>query len=363
GIDLAVPIGTPVYAAMDGTVLGKQPPGRTGRYVFLSHPGGRNTYYGHLSRPLVSPGQAVKQGQKIALSGNTGKSTGPHLHYETWSGGRPVNPAAYLSGASLPEGAEGAGGFFDPVAPFRALGNTLASKVDKLLPDGGMVADLSTNLVKNTIDEIAEWASSKMSVFSDGEGGGTVADADVQAAVQTVAGKDGWGSGAQWNALSKLIQKESSWNPNAANPRSTARGLFQKMTSIHGAIESTAAGQAKWGLKYIKQRYGSPAAALAFHNRHNHYADGGLVGSITRDSGGVVPPGSSVINNRTRDPEWMYTNKQQDTVQAALDVLKDGAGTNVNFYGPTYMRNEDQFAEHYEERARRQRKVGLVATL
>src|SRR5690625_4005042 len=122
GIDLAVPIGTPVFAAMDGTVLGFQPPGRTGRYVFLSHPGGRNTYYGHLSKPLVKPGQQVKQGQRIALSGNTGKSTGPHLHYETWSGGRPVNPAAYLSGASLPEGAEGAGGFFDPVAPFRALG-------------------------------------------------------------------------------------------------------------------------------------------------------------------------------------------------------------------------------------------------
>src|SRR5699024_6423068 len=115
---------------------------------------------------------------------------------------------------------------------------------------------------------------SKMSVFSDGEGGGTVADADVQAAVQTVAGKYGWGSGAQWNAFSKLISRESSWNPNAANPRSTARGLFQKMTSIHGAIESTAVGQAKWCLKYIKQRYGSPAAALAFHNRHNHYADG-----------------------------------------------------------------------------------------
>src|SRR5699024_7988342 len=155
----------------------------------------------------------------------------------------------------------------------------------KLLPDGGMVADLSTSLVKNTIDEIAEWASSKMSVFSDGEGGGTVADADVQAAVQTVAGKYGWGAGAQWNALSNVHSRQSSWNPNAANPRSTARGLFQKMTSLDVAIESTAPSQAKWGLKYIKHRYGSPASALYFHNRHNHYADGGLVGSIPRASG------------------------------------------------------------------------------
>src|SRR5699024_6157243 len=52
----------------------------------------------------------------------------------------------------------------------------------------------------------------------------------------------------------------------------------------------------------------------------------------------------------------------QDTVQAALEALKAGAGTNVNFYGASYMRNEDQFAEAYEERARRQRKVGLGAT-
>src|SRR5699024_6695128 len=171
GIDLAVPIGTPVYAAMDGTVLGKQPPGRTGRYVFLSHPGRLSTYYGRLSRLQFPREQRVKQGQRSALSCNTGKSTGPHLHYECGSGGRPVNPAAYLSGASLPEGAEGAGGFFDPVAPFRALGKSLTSKVDKLLPDDDMVTDLCNYLDKNNIDEIAEWASSKMSVFSDGEGG------------------------------------------------------------------------------------------------------------------------------------------------------------------------------------------------
>src|SRR5699024_8461812 len=90
---LAVPIGTLVFAAMDGTGLSFQPPGRTGRYVFLSHPGRRNTYYGHLSKPLVKPGRHVKQGQRIALSGNPGKSTGPHLHYETWRNGSPVNPA------------------------------------------------------------------------------------------------------------------------------------------------------------------------------------------------------------------------------------------------------------------------------
>src|SRR5699024_645013 len=107
GIELAVPVGMPVIVDMDGKVVGFIPTGCTGRYVFLSHAGGRNTYYGHLSKPLVKPGQQVKQGQRIALSGNTGKSTGPHLHYETWRNGSPVNPAKYLSGAVLPLGQKG----------------------------------------------------------------------------------------------------------------------------------------------------------------------------------------------------------------------------------------------------------------
>src|SRR5690625_7354435 len=89
GIDLAVPIGTPAFAAMGGTVLGFQPPGRTGRYVFLSHPGGRNTYYGHLSQPLVKPGQQVKQGQRIALYCTAGQASGIDLTYEKWRTGRP----------------------------------------------------------------------------------------------------------------------------------------------------------------------------------------------------------------------------------------------------------------------------------
>lgn len=72
-------------------------------------------------------------------------------------------------------------------------------------------------------------------------------------------------------ALVTLWNKESNWNPNAANPHSTARGIAQKMTSIHGPIESTPEAQIKWGLDYIKRRYGSPSNALAFHLRNNWY--------------------------------------------------------------------------------------------
>ena len=67
-----------------------------GYVVYIQHEGGRETRYGHLSRVLVSVGQKVEQGEKIALSGNTGRSTGPHLHFELRINGASVNPFDYL---------------------------------------------------------------------------------------------------------------------------------------------------------------------------------------------------------------------------------------------------------------------------
>ena len=366
GIDFAVPIGTPVVAALDGTVLRRGTnivTGRTGKGMLLSHSNNRHTYYGHLSSFVAGVGDNVSKGMTIARSGNTGRSTGPHLHFETWSGNTPQNPAKYLNGAILPGGQKGlsddGGGWFDPLAPFRALGDKISGWLTDKFPKAEYILDASIGLAKEGFDSMLEWAQNKVGFGTDDSGGTGNASGSTISQVRDVAKGYGWDSGNQWTALSQLINKESSWNPNAANPSSSARGLFQKMTSIHGPVESTAAGQAKWGLKYIKGRYGTPAAAWAFHKKHNHYADGGLV----RDSGGVVPPGSSVIHNFTRDPEWMYTNKQQDTVQAALDIAKNGAGARMVFNAPVYMRDEDDFIDAYDKKSRRRRAVGLVSTL
>lgn len=67
-----------------------------GYAVYINHPDGRQTRYGHLSKVLVSPGQHVEQGQSIALSGNTGRSTGPHVHFEILINGSQVNPLDYI---------------------------------------------------------------------------------------------------------------------------------------------------------------------------------------------------------------------------------------------------------------------------
>lgn len=97
GVDWATPTGTNVYASCGGTVV-KAGWGRGYGYViYIDHEDGRQTRYGHLSKVLVSVGQQVKQGDRIALSGNTGVSTGPHLHFEILINGVQVDPLKHLN--------------------------------------------------------------------------------------------------------------------------------------------------------------------------------------------------------------------------------------------------------------------------
>lgn len=96
GIDIAVPVGTPVQASAAGTVRIAGWVGGYGNYVCIDHGGGLSTCYGHNSRLGVSVGQRVAKGQVIAASGNTGNSTGPHIHFETRVGGVQRDPMGYL---------------------------------------------------------------------------------------------------------------------------------------------------------------------------------------------------------------------------------------------------------------------------
>lgn len=96
GIDLAAPNGTPVLAPLAAIAGTGSQPSSCGNYVRLDHGGGLVTLYCHLSRVLVSSGQLVQAGDRIGEVGTSGNSTGPHLHFEVHSGGRPIDPAAWL---------------------------------------------------------------------------------------------------------------------------------------------------------------------------------------------------------------------------------------------------------------------------
>jgi murein DD-endopeptidase MepM/ murein hydrolase activator NlpD len=101
GVDIRCDTGTPVFSSADGIVTYAKRHGRGGLTIKIEHGGEMTTRYAHLNRALVKPGDRVRAGQKIALSGASGRVTGPHLHFEVWTGKKARNP---LSAAfALPE--------------------------------------------------------------------------------------------------------------------------------------------------------------------------------------------------------------------------------------------------------------------
>ncbi|WP_336512311.1 DUF5930 domain-containing protein [Paracoccus shandongensis] len=100
GVDMAAPVGTPVHATGDGVVIHAGRQGAYGNLIKIQHELGVETRFGHLSRIRVKVGQRVSQGDLIGDMGNTGRSTGPHLHYEVRMKGRAVDPMSFIKAAS-----------------------------------------------------------------------------------------------------------------------------------------------------------------------------------------------------------------------------------------------------------------------
>ena len=101
GVDLAAPVGTPIRASADGVVSRADWFSSYGLYVALEHGGQIETRYGHMSRLNVAAGQTVHKGDIIGYVGTTGRSTGPHLHYEVRIAGEAVNPIPYLQSGAV----------------------------------------------------------------------------------------------------------------------------------------------------------------------------------------------------------------------------------------------------------------------
>jgi murein DD-endopeptidase MepM/ murein hydrolase activator NlpD len=99
GLDVAARVGTPVLAAADGQVLFADWTYQYGNYVVITHRSGYISFYGHNQVLLVRPGERVRQGQPIALLGNSGVSTAPHVHFELWQDGSPIDPMSLLASA------------------------------------------------------------------------------------------------------------------------------------------------------------------------------------------------------------------------------------------------------------------------
>jgi murein DD-endopeptidase MepM/ murein hydrolase activator NlpD len=103
GVDISASSGTPVHAAADGVVFHAEYSGRYGKLVIIDHGNGMRTWYAHLARFEVIPGQEIRRGSVLGYSGATGRVTSPHLHFEVRLGGSPVNPYPYLARSTLME--------------------------------------------------------------------------------------------------------------------------------------------------------------------------------------------------------------------------------------------------------------------
>jgi len=99
GVDVAVDFGTPVSTTADGLVIWAASYAGYGNLVVVYHSNGITTRYGHLSRVSVEPGQRVKRGDQVGYAGSTGRSTGPHVHYEIRENGQPVDALRYAGNA------------------------------------------------------------------------------------------------------------------------------------------------------------------------------------------------------------------------------------------------------------------------
>lgn len=97
GVDIGAPAGTPIRALRDGVVTRSERMGTYGNVVFVDHGDGLQTRYAHARTLLVKPGERVQQGQTLATVGSTGRSTGPHLHFEVRQDGEAIDPTAFLS--------------------------------------------------------------------------------------------------------------------------------------------------------------------------------------------------------------------------------------------------------------------------
>jgi hypothetical protein len=166
GIDLAASVGTPVFAAQDGIVRHSGPGARApgvwgGQEIHILGPGNIETWYAHLSRLGAGVGTRVKAGQLIAASGNTGITSGPHLHFGMFRGGWPndINPLMYLGGAGIP----GAAGATDSafMNPLDGIVNGLMGAFKSAFA-GNLVTDLAVGVGRKLFTDVGGFVTKAM---------------------------------------------------------------------------------------------------------------------------------------------------------------------------------------------------------
>ncbi len=292
GLDYGLPLGTPIDAAAGGTVVaaGWDTTG-FGNRVIVDHDNGVRTLYGHLQKVEVQPGAVVTAGQEIGLSGSTGNSSGPHLHFGVEKDGQWVDPTPYLN-HSLPTTPAGAS--TQPIAPqstaasMGAMGMNPAAGATSTMGTTGATSTMGTTSATSTMGTTSATDATSM-VGSPGSAGATSTAGSSQALnpapvgggsatgytpdiprlVKRVAAATGVSAGL----ISAVVKAESGGDPHAVS-RAGAKGLMQLMdataatygvTNVFDPLQNLTAGATY--LHTLLQRYhGDETLAIAAYN-------------------------------------------------------------------------------------------------
>lgn len=266
-------------------------------------------------------------GVNVESRGGAGVNVGPAARGATnpmFSG----HMSLPMVGGEFVDGGAGGDAWYNPLPEiidgfFSTLVDPLINQIDTFVKPPPKWNATPKSIAQSVRDSIYNFLMD----LATSSGGTEAGSGPAQEQVRAVAAKYGWNEGPEWDAIVALVNKESGWDPNAANPSSSARGLFQKMTSIHGPVEPTPAGQAEWGLRYIKDRYGTPSAAWRFHQAHNYYARGGLVyGFGSNDSQpAMLTPGEFIVRKEAVDALGLNTLRSLNNSGGAIGASASNA--------------------------------------
>jgi hypothetical protein len=278
GVDIAVPVGTKVNAAMDGVVSGSywgSGPLSRGLQIWIDHAGGKRTLYAHLSKSFVKKGQAVSRGETIALSGNTGFSTGPHLHFQLEINGKHTNPNAYAgivtggSGTIPSMSSSGAQNFADLQNAVNLDGSSDSSVVNSFLTTSLQGVAGGTKSSREIITSVLSSASGSLANISgSGSFSGVNLPEPISGATQNRMGNSGrnralqsaspgtgGGEGSPIAQLSSEFQQQDSMQTNSSNRGSILgnKSSGAKVT-INLTIASASEAEAKRFAKLVKDQ-------------------------------------------------------------------------------------------------------------
>lgn len=310
--------------------------------------------YGQSSELIHSPagGRQIKNGKHYTYTGAVKKMHYNHVH---WANNTKFGGPTAGAGGGTDNGGGGISLDFLTGA-FTKLKDKLNGQFEQFGPAGQVVKSAASWGIERPIEWIKGNISKVTGFVSDTWNGAKemVVNGTAKAQGRLWAAKNGV-TGESWKALDYIISRESGWNPKAQNPRSSAAGLPQFIAAnqrhygVYPIRQQSVWKQLDAFMKYTNERYGGVIKARDYWKRNNHYDTGGMVTPTLFDKGGVLQPGTQLVSNRTRKPEYILPSRVTDALMGGNVVGGSSGEEHFHFHGP----DPDAAMRSYEATRRR----------